>query len=76
MKWSISVVDNTNRKYEFSFLSREKGVAVSYSRDRINLSNEKFDILQANSEGIQLIYIVDIINSGVTSILKIGINKP
>ena len=72
----ISVVDNTNRKYEFSFLSREKGVAVSYSHDRINLSNEKFDILQANSEGIQLIYIVDIINSGVTSILKIGINKP
>lgn len=60
----ISVVNNTNRKYEFSFLSREKGVAVSYSYDRVNLSDEKFDVLQANSEGLQLIYIVDIMNSG------------
>lgn len=60
----ISIIDNTNRKYEFSFLSRAKKVAVSYSYERVNLSDEKFNILQANSDGIKLIYIVDIMNSG------------
>lgn len=60
----ISIIDNTNRKYEFSFLSRAKKVAVSYSHERVNLSDEKFNILQANSDGIKLIYIVDIMNSG------------
>ena len=60
----ISHIGNTDRKYEFSFLSRAKKVAVSYSHERVNLSDEKFDILQANSDGIKLIYIVDIMNSG------------
>ena len=60
----ISFIGDTNRKYEFSFLSRVKKVAISYSHERVNLSDEKFDILQANSDGIQLIYIVDIMNSG------------
>lgn len=60
----ISVIGDTDRKYEFSFLSRAKKVAVSYSHERVNLSDEKFDILQANSAGIKLIYIVDIMNSG------------
>lgn len=60
----ISHIGNTDRKYEFSFLSRAKKVAVSYSHERVNLSDEKFDILQANSDGIKLIYIVDVMNSG------------
>lgn len=60
----ISDVGDTNRRYEFSFLSRAKNVAVSYSYERENLSDEKFNILQAHSEGIQLIYIVDMINRG------------
>lgn len=60
----ICLIGDTNRKYEFSFLSRAKKVAVSYSHERVNLSDEKFDILQANSDGIQLIYIVDIMNGG------------
>lgn len=60
----ISIIGNTDKKYEFSFLSRAKKVAVSYSHERVNLSDEKFDILQANSDGIKLIYIVDIMNSG------------
>ena len=59
----ISLVGDTKRKYEFSFLSRAKNVAVSYSHERANLSDEKFNILQVNSDGIQLIYIVDIMNS-------------
>ena len=60
----INLISDTDRKYEFSFLSRVKKVAVSYSHERVNLSDEKFDILQANSDGIKLIYIVDIMNSG------------
>lgn len=61
---SIKLVGETDRKYEFSFLSRAKKVAVSYSHERVNLSDNKFDILQANSDGIKLIYVVDIMNSG------------
>lgn len=64
MRVPISLVGDTARRYEFSFLSRTKNVAVSYVHERVNLSDEKFDILQTNSEGIHLIYIVDIMNSG------------
>ena len=60
----IRLIGDTNRRYEFSFLSRAKRIAVSYSHERVNLSDEKFDILQENSNGIQLIYIVDVMNSG------------
>ena len=60
----IKLIGDTDRKYEFSFLSRAKKVAVSYIYERVNLSDEKFDILKANSDGIKLIYVVDIINSG------------
>ena len=55
----INLVDDVNRKYEFSFLSRNKRLAISYCYDRANLSDEKLEILKANSRGIQLIYIVD-----------------
>ncbi len=60
----ISLISNTNRKYEFSFFSRAKSVAVSYIHDRANLSNEKLNILQENSNGIGLIYIVNKTNGG------------
>lgn len=59
----ICAVDDTNRKYEFTLLSKEKSIAVSYVYDRINLSDEKFDILEKNSKDIRLIYIVDKINA-------------
>lgn len=60
----IKYVGDTERKYEFSFLSRTKKVAVSYCHERANLSDEKFEILEANSRDIQLIYIVDVSNRG------------
>ena len=66
MRVPINFIDDTNRKYEFSFLSRTKNVAISYNYNRANLSDEKFDILEINSEGIQLVYIVDIMNGGCT----------
>lgn len=61
----INAIDDTNRKYEFTLLSKDKGVAISYSHERVNLSDEKFDILEQNSKDIKLIYIVDKSNGGV-----------
>ena len=60
----ISAVENHERKYEFTLLSRTKSIAVSYSHERVNLSDEKFDILESNSKGIRIIYIVDALNGG------------
>ena len=45
---SISIEGDVNRKYEFSFLSRNKRLAISYCYDRANLSDEKLEILKAN----------------------------
>lgn len=61
----INALDDINRKYEFTLLSRDKSVAISYSHDRVNLSDEKFDILESNSMDITIIYVVDYINGGV-----------
>ena len=59
----ICLVRDTARKYEFSFVSRTSKLAVSDSCNRANLSDEKMEILRANSSGIRLIYIVDALNS-------------
>lgn len=58
----ICLVGDTARKYEFSFVSRTSKLAVSYSCNRANLSDEKMEILRANSSGIRLIYIADALN--------------
>ncbi len=55
----ISAVEDHNRKYEFTLLSRKKSIAISYSHERANLLDEKLDILENNSKGIHIIYIVD-----------------
>lgn len=60
----IRIVGNTIRKYEFTFLSREKKMALNYCNERVNLSDEKFEILEANSQNIKIIYVVDISNKG------------
>ena len=59
----ICLVGDTARKYEFSFVSRTSKLAVSYSCNRANLSDEMMEILRAKSSGIRLIYIVDALNS-------------
>ncbi|MDD2959652.1 MAG: DNA topoisomerase I [Lachnospiraceae bacterium] len=61
---AIHAVDDINRKYEFTFLSKEKKIALSYCRDRVNLSEEKLTILEDNSKGIHIIYVVDSSNGG------------
>lgn len=60
----VQAVGDNNRKYEFSFLSKEKKIALSYCHERVNLSDEKLDILEKNSQGIKIIYVVDIENEG------------
>lgn len=60
----IQAVDDINRKFEFSFLSREKKIALSYCHERVNLSDEKMELLESNSQGIHIIYVVDFMNGG------------
>lgn len=55
----ICTVDDNSRKYEFTFLSKKKQVALSYCQERTNLSDEKIDMLEENSLGIHLLYVVD-----------------
>lgn len=55
----ISMLSDSERKYEFSFVSPSRKVAVSYTYDRYNLSEEKFCILQENRGTLNLICITD-----------------
>jgi Skp family chaperone for outer membrane proteins len=57
-------VSDITRKYEFTFLSRSRRVGLSYCNDRINLSEEKINLLKENSKGISVIYVVDMRNFG------------
>lgn len=59
----INAIDDINRKYEFTFLSNNKKIALSYCYDRTNLSDEKLNILENNSSGINIIYVLDGSNS-------------
>ena len=60
----ICAVSDSNRKYEFSFISRNRRIAVNYCYFRANLSNEKLSVLDENSKGIKIIHIVDSMNGG------------
>lgn len=60
----IHAVDDIDRSYEFSFLSKSRKTALSYCHERVNLSDEKLRILESNSQGIHIIYIVDHKNGG------------
>ena len=71
----IHAVDDINRKYEFSFLSRSKKIAISYCYGRANLSDEKLNILKDNSQGIQIIYVVDSMNGGSVGQYPEGLMK-
>ena len=60
----IHAVDDIHRNYEFTFLSQSRKTALSYCHERGNLSEEKMNILESNSRGIHIIYIVDYKNGG------------
>ena len=71
----IHAVDDINRSYEFSFLSQSKKTALSYCHERANLSDEKLSILESNSQGIHIIYIVDYKNGGCEGQYPEGLMK-
>lgn len=71
----IYAVDDINRSYEFSFLSQSRKTALSYCHERANLSDEKLSILESNSQGIYLIYIVDHKNGGCEGQYPEGLMK-
>lgn len=58
----ISEISESDRKYEFTFLSRRRGIAINYSNERQNLSDEKLSILDDNSDDLSIIHIVDMSN--------------
>ncbi|GEM_PF-353357 len=60
----IKDVSDITRKYEFTFLSKSRRVGLSYCNERINLSEEKINLLKENSKGICVIYVVDMRNFG------------
>ncbi len=60
----ISDVSDSKRRYEFTFLSRTKKVALNYCYDRANLSDEKLSILDKNAVGIKIIHVADAMNAG------------
>lgn len=53
----ICDVDDTNRRYEMTFLAGSEKIAISYCHERSNLSDEKLGILDRNAVGIHLHYI-------------------
>lgn len=57
-------VSDIAREYEFTFLSRSRRVGLSYCNERVNLSEEKINLLKKNSDGISVIYVVDTRNFG------------
>lgn len=61
----ICEVDDTNRRYEMTFLAESKKIAISYCHERLNFSDEKLGILDRNTVGIHLHYICDIENAGM-----------
>lgn len=59
-----AVDDGTDRKYEFSFLSDKRKLAISYFHDRANITDEKLDVLDMNTQDIKIYYVADIMNGG------------
>ena len=71
----ICDVADTDRRYEYTFISRAYGVAVDYCYYRANLSDEKQSILEQNSPGIKIIHIVDSKNGGTEGQYPEGLMK-
>lgn len=60
----IDTVEDTKRKPEFTFLSKDKKFAIRYWRTRANILDDKLDVLTDNLSGIKVVYIVDASNGG------------
>lgn len=60
----VRSIYDVNSKCEFTLLSVQKKVAISYNYNRRNLLDEKLDVLENSGKKIKIIYIVDNMNSG------------
>lgn len=60
----IKALGDSTRRYEFTFISRSRGIALDYCHNRANLTDEKQSVLEENSRGIRIIHVVDIMNGG------------
>lgn len=58
----IADVSDTNRRFEFTFLSKVYSIGISYCHDRVNISNEKLKHLADHSAYISLVHILDACN--------------
>lgn len=60
----ICDVTDSCRRYEFTFISKSRGIALDYCHNRANLSDEKQSVLDQNGRGIKIIHVVDYMNGG------------
>lgn len=60
----ICDISDSERRYEFTFISRKMRIALDYCHSRVNLSDEKQSILEQHSPGIRIIHVVDYMNGG------------
>lgn len=60
----IKKLDDTDRKYEFTFLDRNRRIALSYFNNRANITDEKIAILDSNAAYVKVVYVCDIDNKG------------
>ncbi len=58
----ICDIDDVSRRFEFTYLSINYNLGLSYCHNRENLSDEKLKLLDSNGVGIHLIYILDSCN--------------
>ena len=71
----ICDISDSDRKYELTHLSKDKKVAINYCRDRGNLEDEKFDVIEANKGEYSVIHILDISNEEVVGQYPEGVMK-
>ena len=58
----VCQVGDSERRFEFTYLSKTYGVAVNYCHERMNLLEEKLTALENNGAGLKIIHIVDQLN--------------
>ena len=71
----ICDISDSNRRYEFTFISKKMGIALDYCYNRANLSDEKQSILEQNGKGVKIIHIVDYMNGGTDGQYPEGLMK-
>lgn len=60
----INSISDSNRKFEFSFLSEDKKVALCYWYTGSNINSEKLQVLDENKKDLKIIHVLDENNSG------------